>query len=146
MLELDLTDAGQGKPPIFHFIVVCVLWIESRKMKNCWRWIGIGKLTLDINELEWDMEFYFQGNRFIFIFAMIFLLLCLLMLWLVFLPQTECKMHPILCNRVDALQIPHEYYQPGNFVIGGISSQFVSFFKALSFQEHPRSMFIEDPM
>ncbi|KAG8140269.1 hypothetical protein E2320_002972, partial [Naja naja] len=77
---------------------------------------------------------------------MIFLLLCLLMLWLVFLPQTECKIHPILCNKIDALQIPHEYYQPGNFIIGGISSQFVSFFKALSFQEHPRSMFIEDPI
>ncbi|KAG6539681.1 type-2 vomeronasal receptor [Crotalus adamanteus] len=77
---------------------------------------------------------------------MIFLFLCLLMLWLVFLTQSECKMHPILCNTIDALQIPHEYYQPSDFVIGGISSQFVSFFKVLSFQEHPRSMFIDDPI
>lgn len=115
-------------------------------MKNCCQWIDIRKLTLDINEIEWDTEFYFGGNRFIFIFAMIFLLLCLLMLWLVFLTQSECKMQPILCNTIDALQIPHEYYKPGDFVIGGISSQFISFFKVLSFQEHPRSMFIEDPM
>nr|XP_034991196.1 vomeronasal type-2 receptor 26-like [Zootoca vivipara] len=46
----------------------------------------------------------------------------------------------------DPLQIPHEYYQQGDLTIGGISSQFFSFFDIITFVKHPNLMFIEDPV
>ncbi|XP_062992779.1 vomeronasal type-2 receptor 26-like [Elgaria multicarinata webbii] len=46
----------------------------------------------------------------------------------------------------DPLQIPHEYYQPGDLTIGSISSQFFSFFDTMLFDRHPRATFIEEPV
>ncbi|XP_028560258.2 vomeronasal type-2 receptor 26-like [Podarcis muralis] len=43
-----------------------------------------------------------------------------------------------------ALQIPHEYYQQGDLIIGSIFSQFFSFFDTISFKQHPNLKFIED--
>nr|XP_028560264.1 vomeronasal type-2 receptor 26-like [Podarcis muralis] len=46
----------------------------------------------------------------------------------------------------DPVQIPHEYYQQGDLTIGGISSQFFSFFDFIDFKQHPNLMFIGDPV
>ncbi|XP_042329676.1 vomeronasal type-2 receptor 26-like [Sceloporus undulatus] len=64
----------------------------------------------------------------------------------VLLPQTERQAHPLTCRVHDPLQIPHEYYQQGDLIIGSITSQFFSFFDTMIFNEHPNSMFIEDPI
>ncbi|XP_061447770.1 vomeronasal type-2 receptor 26-like [Rhineura floridana] len=46
----------------------------------------------------------------------------------------------------DPLKIPHEYYQPGDLIIGGISSQFLTFSDTIDFHQHPSAVFIEDPL
>ncbi|KAG8140931.1 hypothetical protein E2320_003561 [Naja naja] len=41
------------------------------------------------------------------------------------------------CFPPDSLPIPHESYHPGDFLIGGITSQMWYFFHKLSFQKQP---------
>ncbi|KAG8140940.1 hypothetical protein E2320_003578, partial [Naja naja] len=41
------------------------------------------------------------------------------------------------CFPPDSLSIPHESYQPGDFLIGGITSQMWYFFHELSFHKQP---------
>ncbi|XP_061447768.1 vomeronasal type-2 receptor 26-like [Rhineura floridana] len=44
----------------------------------------------------------------------------------------------------DPIQIPHEYYEQGDFIIAGIFSQFFSFFNTMTFDQHPNEMFVEE--
>ncbi|KAL8177278.1 UNVERIFIED_CONTAM: hypothetical protein K2H54_044085 [Gekko kuhli] len=46
-----------------------------------------------------------------------------LLVLLVLLPCIECKADKMECAR-EEIRIPHEWYQPGDFLIGGIVSQF----------------------
>ncbi|XP_070584780.1 vomeronasal type-2 receptor 26-like [Erythrolamprus reginae] len=69
--------------------------------------------------------------------------LFLLLLLLVF-PQIEGKALLNSCNINYSLPIQHEYYQPGDFIVGAIFSQlFMPNFAPLSFSENPVTM-IED--
>ncbi|XP_060137175.1 vomeronasal type-2 receptor 26-like [Zootoca vivipara] len=68
------------------------------------------------------------------------------MLTLVFLPQIESKAHPPTCSVNDPLQIPHEYYEQGDLIIGSIFSQFFSFFNTITFDEHPNAMFVGESL
>ncbi|XP_062993245.1 vomeronasal type-2 receptor 26-like [Elgaria multicarinata webbii] len=45
----------------------------------------------------------------------------------------------------DPLPIPHEWYQPGGLIIGGIASQIFYTFDKLSFKKHPSQGFFEIP-
>nr|XP_028560266.1 vomeronasal type-2 receptor 26-like [Podarcis muralis] len=58
----------------------------------------------------------------------------------------ESKAHPPTCSVNNPLQIPHEYYEQGDLIIGGISSQFFSFFNTITFDVHPNAMFVGDSL
>lgn len=71
--------------------------------------------------------------------------LCLgLLLLLLLLPQTECKEHGVMCSMDDPLQIPHEYYQPGDLIIGGIISQLTALPGPVLFNQPPNLTVIYD--
>ncbi|XP_054850286.1 vomeronasal type-2 receptor 26-like [Eublepharis macularius] len=53
------------------------------------------------------------------------------------------KTHSIQCHRNDPSHIPHEFYEPGNLIIGGIASQIVLQHNPLKFTE-PFQMSIEE--
>lgn len=61
----------------------------------------------------------------------------LLILWLL-LPQTVSVAHPALCTMNDTLQASHQYSQPGDLLIGGITSQFFPIYQSVSFEKHPK--------
>ncbi|XP_053117093.1 vomeronasal type-2 receptor 26-like [Hemicordylus capensis] len=50
------------------------------------------------------------------------------------LPLMAYRIDAIKCPENDPLPVPHEWYQPGNLLIGGISSQIIYIF---SFKKHP---------
>lgn len=58
---------------------------------------------------------------------------------------TLCKMSECICT-LDPLQILHKYYQPGNLIVGEITSQLFSMFESMSFEEHPNKKLIEESM
>lgn len=67
-----------------------------------------------------------------------------LLLFLLPLPQIEDKEFGLMCNFRDPLQIPHEYYQPGDLIIGGIVSQLSSNLASILFNENPKLAYIYD--
>lgn len=65
-------------------------------------------------------------------------------LLLIILPL--CKAHLTDCMRShDAFPIPHQFYQPGDVVIGEIVSQVWVFQDSPSFTEHPVQTLIDEP-
>ncbi|XP_033024387.1 vomeronasal type-2 receptor 26-like [Lacerta agilis] len=130
------------------------MWIVDRKSYFTGHIAALGEfrnksviyqLILDNNELAWKIGFA-SVEKNSPLCAMLLLLLWLLMLTLTFLPQIESKSHPATCSANDPLQIPHEYYEQGDLIIGGISSQFFSFFNTITFDEHPNAMFVGDSL
>nr|XP_034957010.1 vomeronasal type-2 receptor 26-like [Zootoca vivipara] len=70
----------------------------------------------------------------------------LLVILLVLLCHTVCKTH-INCSIFDDPQpIPHNFYQPGDLLIGGIVSQVLYFYNNLSFIEQPGQVLINEPI
>ncbi|XP_061447717.1 vomeronasal type-2 receptor 26-like [Rhineura floridana] len=58
-----------------------------------------------------------------------------------------CKTYSINCSICDdPLPIPHEFYQPGEVVIGGIVSQVFFLYNNLSFMELPTQILIDEPI
>lgn len=58
----------------------------------------------------------------------------LLILW----PPVVARASAITgCPASSPLPVPHEWYQPGNLVIGGIASQIIYIFHQVSFTKHP---------
>ncbi|XP_062993247.1 vomeronasal type-2 receptor 26-like [Elgaria multicarinata webbii] len=51
----------------------------------------------------------------------------------------------VKCPENDPLPIPHEWYQPGGLIIGGIASQMFYDFDELSFKKHPSQGLFEIP-
>ncbi|XP_015270248.1 PREDICTED: vomeronasal type-2 receptor 26-like [Gekko japonicus] len=45
----------------------------------------------------------------------------------------------------DPFPVPHEWYQPGDLLIGGISSQIFYHFQELHFDEHPTEKLLDEP-
>nr|XP_034956999.1 vomeronasal type-2 receptor 26-like [Zootoca vivipara] len=69
------------------------------------------------------------------------------LLLLAMLCHSVCKTHSINCSILDdPLPIPHEFYQPGDLIIGGIVSQVVFLYNHLSFMEQPTQILINEPI
>ncbi|XP_061446336.1 vomeronasal type-2 receptor 26-like [Rhineura floridana] len=52
------------------------------------------------------------------------------------------KVNPMECSTNDPLPVPHEWYQPGGLLIGGIASQIIYHPHQVFFKEHPsRNLF-----
>ncbi|XP_061446386.1 vomeronasal type-2 receptor 26-like [Rhineura floridana] len=69
------------------------------------------------------------------------------MLWLVafllLLPQRTCKKDTRKCPESDPFPIPHEWYQPGGLLVGGIASQIIYYRDEVLFQDHPSRKLFE---
>ncbi|XP_033026261.1 vomeronasal type-2 receptor 26-like [Lacerta agilis] len=65
------------------------------------------------------------------------LFVVLLLLLLLQLPHMACKAEATRCPVNDPVSLPHEWYQPGNLLIGGVASQIMYLFPQLSFHNHP---------
>lgn len=65
-------------------------------------------------------------------------MLVLLLLQLLFVPMV-CKDF-IHCADSDPLQVPHEWYQSGDLLIGGILSQMIYAPFLYSFKKHPKDV------
>ncbi|XP_054849997.1 vomeronasal type-2 receptor 26-like [Eublepharis macularius] len=71
----------------------------------------------------------------------------ILLLLLLLLCHTACKNHSINCTTEnDPLPIPHEFYQPGDLIIGGIASQVFYVYDPPSFKQHPAQTVNNDPI
>ncbi|XP_053216020.1 vomeronasal type-2 receptor 26-like [Podarcis raffonei] len=72
-------------------------------------------------------------------------MLVVLLLQLVLLSHIVCKTHSINCSIFDdPLPIPHNFYQPGDLIIGGIVSQVFFNYNNLSFKEEPKQILIDE--
>ncbi|XP_077169571.1 vomeronasal type-2 receptor 26-like [Paroedura picta] len=75
------------------------------------------------------------------------ILLVLMLLLMVPPCHVMCWRSSINCSiSDDPFPIPHNFYQPGNLLIGGIASQVAFFHNPPSFLEHPARMVVDDPM
>ncbi|XP_077169311.1 vomeronasal type-2 receptor 26-like [Paroedura picta] len=73
-------------------------------------------------------------------------MLLLLMLLLVLPCRIVCPMSSINCSIYDdPFPIPHNFYQPGDILIGGIATQVTYFNNPPSFLEHPARMVLDEP-
>ncbi|XP_053119522.1 vomeronasal type-2 receptor 26-like [Hemicordylus capensis] len=64
----------------------------------------------------------------------------------VLLPLAVTKVSLLKCNISDPLPINHKYYQPGDFIIGGIMSQIYIFLGDITFEMRPSPALFEDPV
>ncbi|XP_054850315.1 vomeronasal type-2 receptor 26-like [Eublepharis macularius] len=65
---------------------------------------------------------------------------------LLLLPQTECKRSPVICTMNDPLQTQFQYYQPGDLIVGGITSQYLSMSEPVTFEEYPKTKIVDEPI
>ncbi|XP_062993094.1 vomeronasal type-2 receptor 26-like [Elgaria multicarinata webbii] len=63
---------------------------------------------------------------------------------LVVLPQVLCKVPRAKCTISEPLPILHKYYQPGDFITGGIISQIYMFSAPITFEKQPSQERFED--
>lgn len=61
----------------------------------------------------------------------------LLLLLLLLLLQAQCMAQKNMCKMNSPLRIPHGYFQPGDFVIGGIVSYFSAYYQDVTFHQSP---------
>ncbi|KAJ6651769.1 hypothetical protein lerEdw1_019907 [Lerista edwardsae] len=61
------------------------------------------------------------------------------------LPPVVCNVHPWRCPASDPLPVPHEWYQPGDTLIGGIASLVNYVFFEHSFKEQPSKKMFDLP-
>ncbi|XP_077169568.1 vomeronasal type-2 receptor 26-like [Paroedura picta] len=75
-------------------------------------------------------------------------MILLLMLLLLVPPcRTVCQRSSINCSIYDdPFPIPHNFYQPGDLLIGGIATQVAYFNNPPSFLEHPALTLVDEPM
>ncbi|XP_066486709.1 vomeronasal type-2 receptor 26-like [Tiliqua scincoides] len=64
-------------------------------------------------------------------------MLAFMLLVLVLLPQTVCNLPLRKCNVREPLPIDHQYYRPGDFVIGSIIAQNYLFLNPVAFEKRP---------
>ncbi|XP_053216256.1 vomeronasal type-2 receptor 26-like [Podarcis raffonei] len=57
-----------------------------------------------------------------------------------------CKVHSISCSRKKPVRVLHEWYEPGDLLIGGMTDLIHYAFPGLSFTEQPSPVLIEDPL
>ncbi|XP_066486712.1 vomeronasal type-2 receptor 26-like [Tiliqua scincoides] len=63
---------------------------------------------------------------------------------LVLLPQRVCKLPLRKCGVCEPLPIDHQYYQPGDFIIGSIIAQNYLFLNLIAFEKCPSPELIDD--
>ncbi|XP_054850017.1 vomeronasal type-2 receptor 26-like [Eublepharis macularius] len=74
-------------------------------------------------------------------------MLVVLLLLLLLLCRTVCGMRPMNYTVYDdPFPIPHQFYQSGDLVIGGIAAQVAFINNPPSFKEHPARMVIDEPL
>ncbi|KAH0626262.1 hypothetical protein JD844_001157 [Phrynosoma platyrhinos] len=56
------------------------------------------------------------------------------------LPPNALQKNAVMCTTFYSLQVKEQYYQPGDLVIGGITSQLFSVSDPLSFSKHPKEI------
>ncbi|KAK9397924.1 type-2 vomeronasal receptor [Crotalus adamanteus] len=61
----------------------------------------------------------------------------LVLFFLLFLPSGVNMLHAFSCTRQDPLYIPHEWYEPGDFLVGGMVSHIRYVFFNIFFNKHP---------
>ncbi|XP_053216264.1 vomeronasal type-2 receptor 26-like [Podarcis raffonei] len=57
-----------------------------------------------------------------------------------------CKVHELKCTRKDPVHIPHEWYEPGDLLIGGLVSHIHYISRPVLFKQHPSQVLIEIPL
>ncbi|XP_033024101.1 vomeronasal type-2 receptor 26-like [Lacerta agilis] len=55
------------------------------------------------------------------------------------------KVHTVVCSGNNPVHIPHEFYEQGDLIIGGIVSHIHYIFPIVSFDEHPSRVVIKNP-
>ncbi|XP_054832642.1 vomeronasal type-2 receptor 26-like [Eublepharis macularius] len=68
-----------------------------------------------------------------------------LLVFLLLPPAKGKRNNPSLCVVNDLLWTPHQFYQPGDLLIGGLTSQFISVSDSVSFEEHPKRNLLHEP-
>ncbi|XP_063158470.1 vomeronasal type-2 receptor 26-like [Candoia aspera] len=66
------------------------------------------------------------------------------MMIVVFLPHRVCKANAESCTVSEPIPILHKYYQPGDFIIGGIIPQILRPYNPLDFCDHPHHAMIDE--
>lgn len=70
-----------------------------------------------------------------------------LMLLLLLLGHTVCKTRSALCHLYDdGFPISHAFYQPGNLVIGVVTSHIFLFYGETNFMERPTLKLTDEPV
>ncbi|XP_054850399.1 vomeronasal type-2 receptor 26-like [Eublepharis macularius] len=64
---------------------------------------------------------------------------------LLLLPLILCKAEATKCLMKDPLPVPHEWYQPGDLLIGGMSSQMGYHVHEIEFRQHPSQVLYKEP-
>ncbi|XP_077774152.1 vomeronasal type-2 receptor 26-like [Podarcis muralis] len=70
----------------------------------------------------------------------------LLLLLLLLLPNMVPQVHTVVCSGNNPVHIPHEWYEQGDLIIGGIVSHIYYLLPSISFDEHPYRAFINSPI
>lgn len=70
----------------------------------------------------------------------------LALFFLFFLPNGMNMLHAFSCTGQDPLYIPHEWYEPGDFFIGGMVSHIHYVFFNIFFNKHPSQEPLNIPM
>ncbi|XP_077171521.1 vomeronasal type-2 receptor 26-like [Paroedura picta] len=65
---------------------------------------------------------------------------------LVMLPQTVCKLSIKMCETRNPVPVRHKFYQPGDLIIGGIISQIYMFSDPITFERYPFHKLFDDPI
>ncbi|XP_066486285.1 vomeronasal type-2 receptor 26-like [Tiliqua scincoides] len=60
------------------------------------------------------------------------------------LPQSEGKSHTAVCERVDPILMPYEYYKAEEIIIGAIVTHFACLFDEISYTENPNTMVVNE--
>ncbi|XP_077774167.1 vomeronasal type-2 receptor 26-like [Podarcis muralis] len=69
----------------------------------------------------------------------------MLLLLLLLLPDLLCKVHTVKLTNNNPVDIPHEWYEPGDLLIGGMVSHMNYVFPKILFNRHPSQVSYKTP-
>ena len=91
----------------------------------------------DIGTMESDLWRRCSISKIILVAVLLLVLLC----------RVICKASPINCTiSNDPLPILHEFYKPGDLVIGGVVSQVLFIYNQFIFNKEPTQTLASEPM
>ncbi|KAG6516845.1 type-2 vomeronasal receptor [Crotalus adamanteus] len=64
---------------------------------------------------------------------------------LLFLMLLVINVDGLTCSAGDPIPVPHQWFQPGDIIVGGMTSQFIYHFNEVFFQDHPFQNFLGIP-